>query len=31
MGTLNNVRNMEDMKEKVGILPGKFRTWRSID
>jgi hypothetical protein len=27
MGMLNNVRNMEDMKEKVGILPGKLRTW----
>jgi hypothetical protein len=31
MGTFNNVRNMEDMKEKVGILPGKCRTWGSIE
>jgi hypothetical protein len=31
MGTLNNVRNMEDMKEKAGFLTGKSRTWGSID
>jgi hypothetical protein len=31
MGTVNNVRNMEDMKEIVGVLPGKGRIWGSID
>jgi hypothetical protein len=31
MGTLKNLRNMEDMKEKVCVLPGKGRTWGSID
>jgi hypothetical protein len=30
-GTLNNVRNMEDMKEKVDVLHGKGRAWGSID